>query len=368
MKVSFNVLDRQYLKYKDEYLVKVAEILERGHYVLGNEVRLFEEEYAQYVGAQYCVGVASGLDALILSMRALDIKNGDEVIVQGNAYIASIMGITMNGATPVLVEPDNCYNIDVEKIEEKITEKTKAILVVHLYGQMANVLKIREICDRYELYMIEDCAQAHGSKRCEIRAGELADMACWSFYPSKNLGAFGDGGAVTLNNEEMSKAIKTLRNYGSDKRYHNKVVGYNSRLDELQAGLLRVKLSHLEELLDERKYIARCYLDGIENKYVELPCMIHQSNPVWHLFVVQVESSRRMQFIEYLEQNGIQSLIHYPVPPHLSEAYSYLGYKAGDFPITERLSQRVISLPIYIGMTETEIKYVIDTVNGYAGE
>ena len=364
MNIPFNVLDRQYLKYQSEYENKVLETLRKGWYVLGPEVENFEKEYADSLGAKYVIGVDNGLNAIVLAFRALGIKEGDEVIVQANTYIASVMGITMNGAIPIFIEPNEFYNIDVDKIEEKITEKTKAILVVHLYGQASKMDKVLEICQKYNLELVEDCAQAHGAMFDGQQIGTFG-IGCFSFYPSKNLGCFGDGGAISTNDEKLNRDFKVLRNYGSQKRYYNEVVGYNSRLDELQAGLLRVKLQHLPELLEERKKIAEKYLCEIKNPLIKLPKVDKDCTHVWHLFVVQVEE--REKFQNYLNENNIGSVIHYPIPPHLSEAYEYLGYKKGDFPITEKYAETVLSLPLYNGMTDEEIDYVIEKINNYKG-
>lgn len=364
MNIPFNVLDRQYLKYQSEYENKVLETLRKGWYVLGPEVENFEKEYATSLGTKYVIGVDNGLNAIVLAFRALGIKEGDEVIVQANTYIASVMGITMNGATPIFVEPNEFYNIDVDKIEEKITKKTKAILVVHLYGQASKMDKIVEICKKYNLKLVEDCAQAHGAMFDGQQIGTFG-IGCFSFYPSKNLGCFGDGGAISTNDEKLNRDFKVLRNYGSQKRYYNEVVGYNSRLDELQAGLLRVKLQHLPELLEERKKIAKKYLSEIKNPLIKLPKVDKNCTHVWHLFVVQVEE--REKFQNYLSENNVGSVIHYPIPPHLSEAYEYLGYKKGDFPITEKYAETVLSLPLYNGMTDEEIDYVIEKINNYKG-
>ena len=262
MKIPFNTLDRQFYQYQDEYEKKALEILRKGWYILGPEVKNFEEEFAKYLNIPYVVGVDNGLNAIVMAVRALGIKEGDEVIVQANTYIASVMGITMNGATPIFVEPDEYYNIAVDKIEEKITDKTKAILVVHLYGQASNMGKILELCEKYNLKLIEDCAQAHGAKYKNKMVGTFG-IGCFSFYPSKNLGCFGDGGAISTNEVKLDRDFRVLRNYGSEKRYYNEVIGYNSRLDEFQAGLLRIKLSHISELEKEREKIAKRYLKDI---------------------------------------------------------------------------------------------------------
>lgn len=362
MKIPFNTLDKQFYLYQDEYEKKALEILRKGWYVLGPEVKAFEEEFASYLNTPYVIGVDNGLNAIVMAVRDLGIKEGDEVIVQANTYIASVMGITMNGATPIFVEPDEYYNIDVDKIEEKISEKTKAILVVHLYGQASNMDKILELCEKYNLKLIEDCAQAHGAKYKDKMIGTFG-IGCFSFYPSKNLGCFGDGGAISTNDKKLDRDFRVLRNYGSEKRYYNEVVGYNSRLDELQAGLLRVKLKHIFELEEEREKIAQRYLKEIKNPLIQLPKTRENCSHVWHLFVVRVNN--REKFQRYLEENGIGSVIHYPIPPHLSEAYKYLGYKEGDFPITENYAKTVLSLPLYNGMTKEELDYVIDIINKY---
>lgn len=362
MRIPFNVLDKQFYKYQNEYEKKVIDILRSGNYILGSEVEKFEKEFAEYIGAKFAIGVDNGLNALVLVFRALEINKEHEVIVQGNTYIASVMGISMNNAKPVFVEPDEYFNIDISKIEEKITEKTKAILVTHLYGQASNMEKITELCKKYNLYLVEDCAQSHGAQFNKKMTGNFG-IGCFSFYPSKNLGAFGDAGAIVTNDEILMKKIKMLRNYGSNKRYYNEVVGYNSRLDEIQAGLLRIKLSHIEELTKERENIAKEYLEKINNSKIELPKLRENATSVWHLFVIKTKN--REEFQKYMEKNGIGTVIHYPIPPHLSKAYNYLEYSKGDLPITEELAEEVISLPLYIGMTKDEIDYVVDIINKY---
>lgn len=363
MKIMSNRMDRGYALYQEEYEKKTLEILRSGWYVLGNELTCFENEFAEFIKAKYCVGVASGLDALWIAFRILGIGTGDEVIVQGNTYIASIMGITINGATPVMVEPDEYFNINADAIEEKITERTRAILVVHLYGQASNMKKIMEIARKYHLKVVEDCAQSHGASFEGKQTGTFGDIGCFSFYPSKNLGAFGDAGAIVTDDEELAAKIRVFRNYGSQKRYYNEVVGTNSRLDELQAGLLRVKLSHLGSLNTERQKICETYLKEIESPFLELPQIRDGATSVWHQFVVRC--NRRNELIEFLKKRGVDTNIHYPIPPHLSQAYEYLGIKRGSLPITERYAQEVLSLPLYNGMREEELKYVIQTVNEF---
>lgn len=363
MKIPFNTLNRQFFMYKEEYEKKALEVLRSGWYILGPEVEKFEREFAKYIGTKYALGIDNGLNALVLAFRALGIKRDDEVLVQGNTFIASVMGITMNGATPIFVEPDEFDNINVGLLESKITEKTKAICVVHLYGQTSNMEKIMDIAKKYNLYVVEDCAQSHGSLFNEKMTGTFGDIACFSFYPGKNLGCFGDGGAITTNRKDLYMRIKSLRNYGSSKKYYNDEVGYNARLDELQAGLLRVKLSYLNELTNEREKIAKKYLKEIKNLKIELPKIRKGATSVWHLFVIKTNERDKLQ--KYLEEYGIGTVIHYPIPPHLSKAYKYLGYKKGDLPITEKYAETVLSLPLYNGMTNEEQNYVIEVINKY---
>ncbi len=362
-KIMPNRLDRGFYQYQDEFEKKALEVLRSGWYVLGNEVKSFEEEFARFTRAEHCVGLASGLDALWIAFRVLGIGAGDEVIVQGNTYIASVMGITINGASPVFVEPDEYYNIDASKIEERITEKTKAILVVHLYGQASNMAPIVELAKKYNLRLIEDCAQSHGAAFDGQMTGTFGDIGCFSFYPSKNLGAFGDGGAIVTNDAGLAEDVRVFRNYGSEKRYYNKIVGANSRLDELQAGLLRVRLSHLDELREEKSRICQRYQEELRNEKIILPAIREKADHIWHQYVIRTE--RRQELIAYLEQRGVGTIIHYPIPPHLSEAYAYLGLKQGSLPITERYAQTVLSLPLYNGMTEEEQAYVIDAINKF---
>ncbi|MDY2698316.1 MAG: DegT/DnrJ/EryC1/StrS family aminotransferase [Lachnospiraceae bacterium] len=362
-KIMPNRMDRGFYQYQEEFEVKALEVLRSGWYVLGNEVKSFESEFAAFVGSEYCVGLASGLDALWIAFRVLGIGVGDEVIVQGNTYIASVMGITINGATPIFVEPDEFYNIDASKIEEKITARTKAILVVHLYGQASNMEPIMKIARKYNLKVVEDCAQSHGACFNGRVTGTFGDIGCFSFYPSKNLGAFGDAGAIVTNDAKIADDVRVFRNYGSEKRYYNRVVGTNSRLDELQAGLLRVRLKHLDELTVEKKNICARYLNELHNKSIQLPGIRSGASHVWHQFVIQSED--RDNLIKYLDENGVGTIIHYPIPPHLSEAYHYLELKEGSLPITEKYAQAVLSLPLYNGMTKEEQDYVITTVNAF---
>lgn len=363
MDIKCNVLDRQYKMFKKEYDAAALRVLESGWYILGNEVKQFEEEFKNHVGAKYCVGLNSGLDALILAVRALGIGEGDEVIVQANTYIATVLGITENGATPVYVEPDEYFNIDASKIEEKITKKTKAIMVVHLYGQASRMDKIMEIANKYNLPVIEDCAQSHESCFKGKMTGTFGKIGCFSFYPTKNMGAFGDAGCIVTDDEEIADTIRKLRNYGSKVKYHNEIEGVNSRLDEMQAALLRVKLTHMDEITNERYKLGKKFLEGIKNPKIKLPKTLDGVNHVYHQFVIRCDQRDELQ--KYLLANGIQTQIHYPIPPHLAECYKWQGYKVGSFPITEEYANTVMSLPLYTGMTEAEQDYLIEVLNKF---
>lgn len=363
MNIMANTLDRGFYMYQEEFEQKALEVLRSGWYVLGGEVRSFETEFAGYLGCRHCVGLASGLDALWIAFRILGIGAGDEVLVQGNTYIASVMGITINGATPVFVEPDDYFNLDASKLEEKITCRTKAILVVHLYGQASNMGKIMEIAQKHHLRVVEDCAQSHGAKFDGQMTGTFGDIGCFSFYPSKNLGAFGDAGAIVTNDDKIADEVRIFRNYGSEKRYYNKVVGANSRLDELQAGLLRVRLGHMAELEEQKRDICERYLRELDGEKFELPEIREGATHIWHQFVIR--SQRRDQLAEYLKGKGIGTIIHYPIPPHLSEAYQYLGFREGALPITEKYAKSVLSIPLFHGMTKEEQDYVIHWMNRF---
>ncbi len=363
MKIMPNRMDRGFCMYQKEFEDKALEVLRSGWYILGKEVSSFEEEFAAYTGAKYCVGLASGLDALWIAFRLLKIGIGDEVIVQGNTYIASVMGITMNGATPVFVEPDEHFGMDPERIEARITDKTRAVLVTHLYGMASRMDEITAICKKHHLRLVEDCAQSHGACFRGQMTGTFGDVGCFSFYPSKNLGAFGDAGAVVTNDEGLAREFRIFRNYGSEKRYYNKVVGANSRLDELQAGLLRVRLTHIEELTKEKQKIANRYHEELKNQRIQLPELAPGATGVWHQYVLRCEERDRL--IEYLNEKEIGTIIHYPIPPHLAEAYQYLGHTKGFLPITEHLANTVLSIPMYNGMTDEEQTYVIKAINSF---
>lgn len=363
MKVISGRLDRAFELHQKEYEDKAIEVLRSGWYILGKEVSSFEEEFAAHNNIEYCVGVASGLDALALAIRALGIGEGDEVLVQANTYIASVMGITMNRATPVFVEANKYYNISVEDLESKITPKTKAIMVVHLYGQACKMDVVMEVAKKHGLYVVEDCAQSHDASYNGKKTGTFGDIGCFSFYPTKNLGAFGDAGAILTSNKELRDKIAMLRNYGSNVKYHFEEVGLNSRLDELQAGLLRVRLRYLEAMAKERERIADYYTKNIKNDKIIKPELQEGATSVWHQYVVRTDE--RDRFEEYLKENEIITTIHYPIPPHLSKAYEYLNLKEGSFPMTEKYAKEMLSLPIYNGMTDEEVKYVVEVINKY---
>ena len=363
--IEANNLLRQYNLFAVDYEKKALEVLRSGWYILGKEVEGFEKEWAEYIGTKYAVGVASGLDSLWIAFRLLGIHQGDDVIVCSNAYIACVMGITINDGNPIFVEPDEYDNIDADKIEAALTPNTKAILAVHLYGQSCDMTKIMDIAHRHNLKVVEDCSQSHGNRWHGQRVGSFGDVGCFSFYPTKGCGAFGDAGCITTNSEELARKFKIFRNYGSEKHYHNIVVGANSRLDEIQAGLLRVKLTHLDEFNAERQRIAECYMAGIKNPLVQLPKLRPGADSSWHQFVIH--TSKRDALQQYLLDHEIKTLIHYPIPPHLSDAYAYLGKHRGDYPIAERYADEVLSLPMYNGMTEVEQETVIETINSFKG-
>lgn len=336
----------------------------RSWYIEGVEDEAFEKSFAQFCEVKGCVGVGNGLDALMLSLKALGIKAGDEVIVPSNTYVATALAVTYVGAKPVFVEPDiRTFNIDPEKIEDAITEKTKAIMPVHLYGQPCEMDPIMEIAMKYHLYVVEDCAQAHGATYKGKKIGSFGDAAGFSFYPGKNLGALGDAGAAVSNDMELLAKIRALGNYGSDYKYHHIYQGNNSRLDEMQAAFLATKLPHLEKMNCERRRIASRYLNGINNPNVVLPYIIEDVLPVWHIFAIR--SNRRDELEKYLNENEIGTNKHYPIPMHLQECYKDLGFKKGDFPIAEEISNTELSLPMYYGMKNEEVDYVIDKINQF---
>ncbi|MBR6257110.1 MAG: DegT/DnrJ/EryC1/StrS family aminotransferase [Lachnospiraceae bacterium] len=361
--IMTNRLDRGFERYREEFEAAALRVLRSGWYILGRELEAFEKSYADYIGTKYCAGCGNGLDALSLACRAIGISEGDEVIVQGNTFIASAMGISAAGGRPVFVEPDEYYQLDPAQIEPHITERTKAVMVVHLYGQTARMDEIKAICDRHGLKIIEDCAQSHGAYAGAQKSGSIGDIGCFSFYPSKNLGCFGDGGAVVTDNEEYYERIKQLRNYGSRVRYYNEELGVNSRLDEMQAALLSVRLSHLEELNAERKAAAAFYDEEIRNPKVKTPVCRDGAEHVYHQYVIRCKE--RDALAEHLKSRGVDTIIHYPVPPHLSKAYAFLGMKEGSLPVTEEYADTVLSIPMYSGITREEQQTVTEAINEF---
>jgi dTDP-4-amino-4,6-dideoxygalactose transaminase len=343
--ISFLDLKAPYFELKKEIDEAVARVVSSGWYVGGPEVEQFETEYASYCGAAHAVGLANGLDALHLALRAMDVGPGDEVIVPSNTYIATWLAVTQCGASPVPVEPDALTsNIDPVLIEAAITSRTKVILPVHLYGQPANMDSILGIAQKHCLRVLEDGAQAHGARYKGQRLGSHGDAVAWSFYPGKNLGAMGDGGAVTTNDSQIADRLRVLRNYGSRVKYVNEVQGYNSRLDPLQAAILRVKLAHLDEWNARRTGIAKRYQQGLQGKGLTLPHVPDWAEPVWHLYVVQHPQRDALQ--KFLAENGVGTLIHYPIAPHLQRAYSHANWAQGTFPVAERMANQVLSLPM----------------------
>ena len=341
-------------------------VVDKSYFIQGEECEKFEEEYAAYCGTKYCVGVATGLDAIYLILKALDIKAGDEVIVPSNTYIATALAVSFTGATPVFVEPViDTYNINVTRIEEKITEKTRAIIAVHLQGRAADMDAINAIAKKHGLYVLEDAAQAHGARYKGQKVGALSDAAAWSFYPGKNLGALGDGGCITTNNKQIADKVRALGNYGSDYKYHHIYQGTNSRLDEMQAAFLRVKLPHLDKWNQARRKIAEAYLASITNPLIKLPLATSSDyEHIYHVFVIRCD--RRDELEKYLKDNGIGTVKHYPVPMHLQKAYENLNIQEGELPIAEEISKTVLSIPMYYGMTDEEVEYVIDIINKFA--
>lgn len=363
--IKFLDLQKINEKYQAELKQVAAEVIDSGWYLLGERVAQFEKELSQYIGVTHSIGVGNGLDALRLILRAYKelgiMKDGDEVIVPANTYIASILAITDNNLVPVLVEPDpDTFNLDISRIEANISPKTKAIMVVHLYGRVCWSEELVEIAGNHNLKILEDNAQAIGASHKGIKTGALGDAAGFSFYPGKNLGALGDGGAVTTNNEELAQTIRALANYGSHKKYENKYRGLNSRLDEIQAAFLSVKLKYIDQENDHRRSIAEKYIQGIQNPQIILPELTQDPKEhVWHIFVIRI--SKRQQLQEYLQKNEIQNLVHYPIPPHKQEAYSDL--KKLHFPITEQIHKEVLSLPISPVLSLNDTEEIIEILN-----
>jgi len=353
-------------RYQTELKIACARVIDSGWYVMGNELAQFESEFATFCGTKHAIGVANGLDALILTLRAWKelgmLHAGDEVIVPANTYIASILAITENDLVPVLVEPDpSTYNFDPVTVCAAISQKTKAMLPVHLYGQLSPMPELMAIAKKFNLLVLEDCAQAHGAELNGKRAGNWGDAAAFSFYPGKNLGALGDAGAITTNNDELAQTLKALRNYGSHRKYENLYEGVNSRLDEIQAAMLRVKLQYLETDTTRRQQIAARYLSEINNEAIYLPRLTETKAHVWHLFVIRSENRTTLQ--SYLTEQGIQTLIHYPIPPHKQQAYS--EWSELSLPLTEEIHEQVLSLPLDPTMSEEAISKVISVINKF---
>lgn len=353
--------------YRAEIIAALTEVFDSGWYLLGDKVKQFEQTLAKYTGCSNAIGVANGLDALRLIIRAYKemgiMKDGDEIIIPANTYIASILAITDNNLIPVLVEPDrSTYNIDLSKIEEKITSRTKAILIVHLYGRTIYSEQLKELAKQYSLKIIEDNAQAIGAEWKGIKTGNLGDAAGFSFYPGKNLGALGDAGAVTTNDNTLAITVRTLANYGSQKKYINQYQGLNSRLDEMQAAVLNIKMKYLDSENEQRRKIAIYYNEHINNSKIQLPDIPKDNNEhVWHLYVIRTKERDKLQ--AYLTENGIQTLIHYPIPPHQQEAYK--EWNSLSFPITEKIHQEVLSLPMSQVLSESEMQRIVSVINEY---
>jgi dTDP-4-amino-4,6-dideoxygalactose transaminase len=351
-------------RFRHEIEESIQRVLNRGWYILGEEVERFEREFANYCGVKHCITVGNGLDALTLILKAMQLKEGDEVIVPANTYIATILAISANGLRPILVEPSaKSYNIDPKKIEEKITSRTKAIIVVHLYGQIANMDAINQIAEKYNLKVIEDAAQAHGAMYKERRAGSLGYAAGFSFFPGKNLGALGDGGAITTNDDELAYRLRAYRNYGSHVKYVHDLKGVNSRLDEIQAAILSVKLKYLDYDNEQRRTIADYYMRYIRNPLLVLPNVEsgERLSHVWHLFVIRTEERDRLRM--YLSDKGIETLIHYPIPPHHQEAYK--EWNNLSLPVSEKIHREVLSIPLNPTLTPSDVEYIVEVLNKY---
>lgn len=358
MKVPFLDVRKAYEELKEEVDAAVQRVLTSGWYLLGEEIDGFEREFAAYCGVKHCIGVANGLDALHLILRAMGVRAGDEVIVPSNTYIATWLAVSYTGATPVPIEPrEDSYNLSPELISQAITPRTKAIIAVHLYGQPAEMDRINEVAKQHHLKVIEDSAQAQGARYHGKRTGGLADAAAFSFYPGKNLGALGDAGAVTTDDDHLAENVRLLRNYGSKVKYQHVVKGFNSRLDEIQAAVLRVKLQHLDEWNDRRKRVADFYLEHLNTTHLVLPCVPRHIDPAWHLFVIRTR--HRVEVQEHLSRNGIGTLIHYPTPPHLQPAYADLSYAHGSFAISEAMAGQVLSLPMGPHISVAELECVV---------
>ena len=364
MKIPFMSFVPMHDEIKEEIDKTIKKVIEKNWFILGEYGEKFEDEFAKYCGCKYCVGCGNGLDALYLLLRAYEIQTGDEVIIPSNTFIATALAVTYTGAKPVLVQPNrNTYTINVNKIEGKITKKTKAIIAVHLYGQTADMDAIKSIADKYNLIVIEDAAQAHGALYKGKKAGALGDAAGFSFYPGKNLGAMGDAGAITTNDEIIAKKVRALANYGSDYKYHHIYSGTNSRLDEMQAAILSIKLKELDKWNRYRKTLADEYLNRIHHPDIIKPVVDDECEHVWHIFALRLK--KRDLFLEYLIKNGIGVNVHYPVPIHLQKAYKFLRMQKGDLPIAEEISETEISIPIYYGLSEEKVDILVEKINSF---
>lgn len=365
MSVPFAIFQPMHDELRAELDAAYNRVMDNSYFIQGKECEAFDKEFAAYCGAEHCIGVANGLDALLLVLKALEIGAGDEVIVPSNTFIATALAVSYTGATPVFVEPEiETYNIDVNRIEAAITDKTKAIMPVHLQGRPADMDPIMEIAKKHNLWVIEDAAQAHGTLYKGKKVGTLGDAAGFSFYPGKNLGALGDGGAVVTNNQDIADKVRALGNYGSDYKYHHIYKGTNSRLDEMQAAFLRVKLPALDKWNAARVDVAQKYFEGINNPKIVLPLAPSEDfGHIYHVFVVRCKERDELE--KYLADNGIGTVKHYPYPMHLQDCYADLGLKQGDLPIAEEISNTVLSLPMYYGMTEEQVQYVIDVINKF---
>ncbi|HEF3526007.1 TPA: DegT/DnrJ/EryC1/StrS family aminotransferase [Campylobacter upsaliensis] len=362
--VKFLDLKKVNERFNKEFEVKFKELLDSGWFLLGEQTKLFEKQFANYCGVEHCIGVANGLDALRLIIRAFDFEKGSEILVPANTYIASILAISDNDCKPILIEPElRTYNIDPNRIEANISSKTKAIMVVHLYGKVCDMDKISTIAQKYSLKLIEDCAQAHGAIYSGQRVGSFGDAAGFSFYPGKNLGALGDAGAVLCKDEALATKIRALANYGSLKKYENIYQGLNSRLDELQAGILSIKLKMLDKDNEARRRIAQIYLKNIKHKDVILPCCEKEEGHVWHCFVIRTPF--RDALVKYLKQNDIETIIHYPIAPHKQECYKDLSHLS--LPLSEQIHNEVLSLPISPVMSEEDVLRITDLINNFKG-
>jgi dTDP-4-amino-4,6-dideoxygalactose transaminase len=363
--IKFLDLQKNYSQIKNEVDESIMKNLWETQYINCVDKQMFEKEFAEYIGTKYCIGVANGTDALEIGISSLELNDGDEIITQPNSYIATCLGISYNNIKPIFVDiNETTLMIDCEKIEEKITEKTKALCIVHLYGCVPNMDKIMEIVKKYNLYLIEDCAQSHGAKYNDIKMGTFGDIACFSFYPGKNLGCYGDGGAICTNNEKIYQKIKLIHNIGSNVKYYHEVKGRNSRLDNIQAGILRIKLKYLDQNNLKRQNNANQYILNLINcSNIILPQIFTNTTPVWHLFVVRVLNNKRVELQQYLKDNNIETLIHYPIPIHKQKAY--IECNSQIYPICEKTSEQILSLPMYPELTFNEINYICMKIKEY---